>query len=164
MTYKRSRSRDKSTTISVRVPRWLYEKLTQKVQNISQFVRKLLILELEGELTEEEQLEAKLDLLREEMDKLQEYKDTALKHGSYAKEYLNDLKDKQMVSHNPFYYSKKSTPTLKPEEQNIVEETTRLRNLLAQKYQQTLKRLIEIKRMKHISMREPELNKEKQTK
>jgi len=163
MSYRRSRSRNKSTTISVRVPVWLYEKLREKVQNISQFVRKLLILELEGELTEEE-LEAKLNFLREEMDKLQEYKNTALKHGSYAEEYLNDLKDKQMVSHNPFYYSKKSTPTLKPEEQNIVEETTRLRNLLAQEYQQTLKRLIEIKRMKYMSMPEPELNKQKQAK
>ena len=121
-------------------------------------------MELEGELNEEEELEAKLDLLREEMDKLQEYKDTALKHGSYARGYLNDLKDKQIVSHEPFYYSKKSIPTLKPEEQNIVEEATRLRNLLAQEYLQTLKRLIEIKRAKYISMLEPELNKEKQAK
>lgn len=138
---------NKTVTISIRIPAWLYDKLKRKgVLNISQFIRKLVEREIEGELDEEERLEADLNDLKVEMERLQEYHSTLLKHGSYAQNYLEKLKDGNIVSHRPFYYSKHSQPTLSGNEQALVTETIRLREQLAKIYAEKLQRLLELKK------------------
>lgn len=139
----------KSVTISVRIPAWLYDKLKSRGKlNMSKIIRQLLLKATDGELTEEEELETKLDQLKEEMDKLQRYNSTLLKHGSYAKEYQESLKDKTCVTHNPFTYHKPTQQTLTQQEQRLVDETVRLRGCLAKQYAETLDKLLQIKSQK----------------
>lgn len=145
----RSRNyRNKTLTVSVRIPVWLYERLKEKrISNISKFVRKLLLIEIEDcKLTREEELEAELEQLKEEMDKLQKHHSTLLKHGSYAKEYLENLKDGTIVTHKPFRYSKPGQLALSKEEQELVDETVKLREELNKQYKEKLREWLALKK------------------
>ncbi|MEM3601348.1 MAG: hypothetical protein QXN87_01590 [Candidatus Bathyarchaeia archaeon] len=138
---------NKTTTITIRIPVWLYERLKKKgILNISNFVRKLLVMEIEGEQSREEELESQLENLKIEMEKLQNYHSTLLKHGSYAKEYLEKLKDGTMITHKPFSYSKPGQLALSKEEQELVDETVKIREELAKQYGKKLKELLTLKR------------------
>ncbi len=67
VTHKSSSSRNYSKTvvISIRMPLWLYDRLKERgISNLSEFIRKLLLMEVEGELTKEEGLEAELEQLK----------------------------------------------------------------------------------------------------
>ncbi|MEM2741975.1 MAG: hypothetical protein QXD95_07495 [Nitrososphaeria archaeon] len=144
----RSRNyRNKTVTITVRIPVWLYERLKEKgISNISKFVRKLLLIEIEGcKLTREEELEAELEQLKEEMDKLQEYHSSLLKHGSYAKDYLEKLKDGTTVTHNPFRFSKPGQFTLSKEEKELVDKAVKLREELNKQYKEKLREWLALK-------------------
>jgi len=137
---------DKTITVSIRIPFWLYKRLKEKeITNISNFIRKLLLMEIGGSLTREEELEAQLEYLKTEMEKLQNYHSTLLKHGSYAKDYLEKLKDRNIVTHKPFRYCKPENPVLSKEEQELVDETIRLREQLANQYGEKLKELLMLK-------------------
>lgn len=138
--------KNKTVTISVRIPSWLYKRFKEKgVSNISSFVRKLLLMEVETDLTREEELEAQLENLKSEMEKLQHHHTTLLKHGSYAKDYLEKLKDGNIVTHKPFRYSKPSNPTLSKEELELVDETVKLRERLSKQYREKLSMLLKLK-------------------
>lgn len=141
--------RSKTTTITIRIPVWLYERLKEKgILNVSNFVRRLLIMEIEGNLTKEAEIEAELEQLKTEMGKLQNYHSTLLKHGSYAKDYKEKLKDAFIVSHKPFHYSKTHSPSVRIEEIQLVEETVELREKLSKQYREKLKELLELKKKK----------------
>ncbi|MEM3573724.1 MAG: hypothetical protein QXJ62_05820 [Nitrososphaeria archaeon] len=152
VTYNESSSRrnyrNKTVTITVRIPVWLYERLKEKrISNISKFVRRLLLIEIEGcKLTREEELEAELEQLKEEMDRFQDYHSTLLKHGSYARDYLEKLKDGNIVTHKPFHYSKPGQLALSKEEQELVDETVKIREKLAKQYGKKLKELLTLKK------------------
>ncbi|MEM3773460.1 MAG: hypothetical protein QXX92_00440 [Candidatus Bathyarchaeia archaeon] len=143
----RSRNyRNKTVTITVRVPVWLYERLKEKgIYNISKFVRKLLLVEIEGKLTREQELEAELEQLTEEMDKLQKHHSTLLKHGSYAKIYVENLKDGTIVTHNPFRFSKPGQLALSKEEKELVDEAVKLREELNKQYKEKLREWLALK-------------------
>jgi hypothetical protein len=145
-----SRYGSKTTTITIRVPLWLFQKLKEKgVQDISRFVRQFLVREIHSGFSEEEGLEYELQTLKDEMSNLQEHHTTLLKHGSYAKDYLNKLKDGVSVTHKPFTYSKAQTPTLSQEEIGLVNETVNLREELARQYCSKLKQLLEVKKQRY---------------
>jgi hypothetical protein len=140
-------SDNRTTTITIRIPLWLLQRLKEKgVSNISKFARKLMLQEVEGELTKEEEIEYQLDVLREEMTKLHNYHKTLLAHGSYAKDYLEKLKDGNVVTHKPFSYSKSQNLTLSREELELVEETVKLREKLSNQYCEKLKELLKLKK------------------
>ncbi len=80
------------------------------------------------------------------MDKLQEYHSTLLRHGSYAKQYLDRLKDGIIVTHKPFQYSKSGQLALTKEEQQLVDETVKLREELAKQYAEKLGELLSLKK------------------
>lgn len=143
----RSRNyRNKTVTISVRIPFWLYEKLKKKgILNISNFIRKLLIMEIESELSKEEELEAQLENLKLEMEKLQNHHSTLLKHGSYAKDYLEKLKDGTIVTHKPFRFSKPGQLALSKEEKELVDKAVKLREELNKKYTEKFREWLALK-------------------
>ncbi|MCS7115724.1 MAG: hypothetical protein N0A00_10100 [Candidatus Bathyarchaeota archaeon] len=142
-----SKHRNKTLTVSIRLPVWLYEELKAKgTSNISGFIRTLLARQLNVGSSEEERLEAELNELEAEMEKLQKYHSTLLKHGSYAQDYLEKLKDGNIVTHNPFKYSKPGQIPLSREEQKLVEETIKLREELSKVYAEKLRKLLELKR------------------
>jgi hypothetical protein len=148
VTHESSRSRinNKSITISIRIPFWLLQRLKEKgVSNVSNFARKLMLQEVESELTKEEELEYELQMLKEEMTKLHKYHKTLLTHGSYAKDYIEKLKDGNIVTHKPFYYSKPSNLTLSKEELELVDETVKLRQRLTKQYCEKLSMLLKLK-------------------
>ena len=137
----------KTTTITVRIPVWLHKRLNEKgIVNISGFVRKLIIMETEGELSREEEIEAQLERLKEEMEKLQNYHSTLLKHGSYAREYVEKLKDGTIETHRPFHYSKPRQLALSKEEQELVSEAVKLREELNEQYKEKLREWLALKR------------------
>jgi hypothetical protein len=144
----RKQARDeRTTTVTVRVQIWLLQKLREKgIANTSRFIRKLLTREIEAELTKEEKLETELDELKYEMKGLQDYHKTLLAHGSYAKDYMNKLKDGINVSHSPFTYSKEQQPSISREELEIVKETVSMREELNTKYREKLRELLKLKR------------------
>ena len=144
---------DRTTTISIRIPLWLLQRLKEKgVSNISNFARKLMLQEVEGELAKEQELEYQLNMLREEMKTLHNHHKTLLTHGSYAKDYLEKLKDGNIVTHGSFHYSKSQSPTLSQEELELVDETIRMREELSKQYQQKLKELLRLKAERHRSV------------
>jgi hypothetical protein len=143
-------SDNRTTTITIRIPLWLLQRLKEKgVSNISNFARKLMLQEVEGELTKEEELEYQLSMLREEMTKLHNYHKTLLAHGSYAKDYLEKLKDGNIVTHKPFQYSKSQYPTLSKDELELVDETVELREELSKQYREELKELLLLKKKRY---------------
>jgi len=151
VTHNNSRcSSNETITMSIRIPTWLLQKIKEKgTSNISHFVRKLLLKEVECPSTTEEELEYELQRLKKEMEDLQDYHKTLLKHGSYAKDYLEKLKDGITVTHNPFNYSKALSPTLSQEEIGLVDETVKIREELAKQYCGKLKELLKLKREKY---------------
>lgn len=59
---------NKKASISARVHVWVLDKLREKgITNVSHLVNKLLVKEVEGELTKEERLMADLERLKGEM-------------------------------------------------------------------------------------------------
>lgn len=142
-----SRKYSKSVSISIRIPFWLYKKLKEKgVSNFSKFIRKLILMDIGGELTKEEELETELEQLKEEMDKLQKYHSTLLRHGSYAKDYLEKLKDGSIVTHKPFHYFKPGQLALSKEEQELVDQAVKLREELNKKYKEKFREWLLIKK------------------
>jgi hypothetical protein len=147
---RRSSTDNRKATISVRVHVWVLERLREKgITSISNLVRELLIKEVESELTREEKLMADLEWLTGEMKELQDLHKTLLVHGSYAKDYLNKLKDGTYVSHKPFKFSKEQSPSISQEEMELVNGTIELREALAKQYSEKLGELLKLKKEKY---------------
>jgi hypothetical protein len=147
---RRPKTHNRTATISIRVHVWVLERLREKgITNVSNLVRKLLVKEVEGELTREERLMADLNELRSEMKGLQDLHKTLLAHGSYAKDYLNKLKDGTYVSHRPFKFSKEQNPSISQEEMELVDGTVELREALAKQYREKLRELLTLKKEKY---------------
>lgn len=147
---RRSSTDNRKATMSIRVNVWVLERLREKgITNTSNLVRKLLVKEVEGELTREERLIADLEVLKGEMKELQGLQKTLLAHGSYAKDYLNKLKDRTYVSHKPFKFSKEQSPSISQEEMELVNETVELREALAKQYSEKFRELLKLKKEKY---------------
>jgi len=151
MTPKRSRGR--SARINFRVPFVVYRVLRGSVPNLSAFLRGLVFEALERLPTwlrlEEFRLEVEVAQLCEELEKLQRWGAMLLKHGSYAKAYLDEVKGQGVIlDRKPFYLQpgQHYRPPAKPEEILTLEELVKLREKLSIQLNQLLRRLIQLKK------------------
>lgn len=148
MTYGTDVSATKTVTMSIRIPRWLFEKLKEKkTGNLSKFVRHLLVKNLGSRFSSKEQIESKLNCLGMEMNRLQKYQSTLLKHGTYAKIYYNNVKDRDIVTHGPFKFASARDRhiSLTPEENKLLDRTREKREELAKQYARVLAEYLETK-------------------
>jgi len=85
----------------------VYGVLRRGVPNVSEFMRRLVYDAVENLQCyfecEEVRLEVEVALLCEELNRVHDYSKALLKHGSYAKDYLQRLKGGIVVDRKPFH-------------------------------------------------------------
>ena len=154
-TFKSSgRGRQPSVVVRVRLPLTLYRLLRKKVSNISGFVRRLVIDSLESldvdsssERIEELRLEVEIDCLCDELERLHRWQKLILKHGSYAKAYLEELKGGIVGDRMPFYL-RRPKPEVGDKEKLVVQNVIHYREAISELLADKLNRLMQLKMSK----------------
>jgi len=127
----------------------VYGVLRKGVPNVSEFMRRLVYDAVENLPCyfecEEVRLEVEVALLCEELNRVHDYSKALLKHGSYAKDYLQRLKGGIVVDRKPFHLPE-PPPEISKDELGTVESVVEYRELLASRLNQKLGRLMELKR------------------
>lgn len=143
------RSARRSVKVQFRLDAGVYGVLRGGVPNVSLFLRGLVYRAVEVLPTyfecEEARLEVDVAALCEELNRVKGYSGALLKHGSYAKAYLEKLKGGVVVDRKPFYVSAPA-PEVNKGELETVESVVEYRELLAVRLNEKLKRLIELKK------------------
>ena len=144
-------SRQPSVVVRVRLPAGVYRLLRESVSNVSGCLRRLVIEFLERLPSylemEEFRLELEVAELGMELERVHRLQRLILKHGSYAKAYLQELKGGVNLDRRPFYMPK-PRPEIKPEELLTVSDIVEYREALAKLLVEKTARLIQLKKSK----------------
>jgi len=145
-------SRQPSRVVSFRLPVAVYRLLRENAVNVSGLLRRLVIEFLEKlpsylEL-EEFRLELEVAKIAEELERVHRLQRLILKHGSYAENYLQELKGGIVWDRKPHYLPKGVRPELKPEELLTVSGIVEYRQALAKLLLEKTARLIQLKKSK----------------
>ena len=152
--YKSGRSRRSvlySVKVQFRLSSGVYGVLRRSVPNVSEFLRRLVYEAVERLPCyfecEEARLEVEVALLCDELHRVHGYASALLKHGSYAKAYLEKLKGGRVRDWRPFNL-RDPPPQVAKDELVTVESVVEYRELLAVRLNEKLKRLMELKKAK----------------
>ncbi|MEM3824240.1 MAG: hypothetical protein QXH87_04830 [Candidatus Bathyarchaeia archaeon] len=143
------RSRHYNVKVQFRLDGGVYGVLRRCVPNVSMFLRRLVYDAVERLPTifecEELRLEVEVAMLCDELRRVHGYQTALLKHGSYAKSYLEKLRGGVIVDRKPFHI-REPLPEISKQELETVQQVVEYRELLAQKLNLKLKRLMELKK------------------